>query len=339
MPFDEDYYGRYMAARGVAGEVYIAPENIVRRRGDGGVGKWLRERAIERIKQLNLKPENEAIALAMSVAERSGITPTLRQAYTRGGAAHLLAVSGLHVGFICVMANLLLAWVAILRHGQIARSMVVVAVIWMFAAMAGFTPSIVRAAVMFSILQLSLQLASRTDALNTLSLTAFMMLAWDARMLHDAGFLLSFVAVAAIIEWGVPLFPQRSRGLTARAWRWLASGIATSAVATIATLPLTAYLFGEVSLWSVVTGTIMVALAAVTVGAAMLWILFPIGAFQGVATHIIGGVTEAMNTIAAWSDKVGVLATEVRIDGWLCVAIYAIMVVATIIVWGARRRI
>ena len=87
MPFDEDYYGRYMAARGVAGEVYIAPENIVRRRGDGGVGKWLRERAIDRIKRLNLKPENEAIALAMSVAERSGITPTLRQAYTRGGAA------------------------------------------------------------------------------------------------------------------------------------------------------------------------------------------------------------------------------------------------------------
>ena len=71
----------------------------------------------------------------------------------------------------------------------------------------------------------------------------------------------------------------------------------------------------------------------------LLWILFPIGAFQGVATHIIGGVTEAMNTIAAWSDKVGVLATEVRIDGWLCVAIYTIMVVATIIVWGARRRI
>ena len=339
MPFDEDYYGRYMAARGVAGEVYIAPENIVRRRSDGGVGKWLRERAIDRIKRLNLKPENEAIALAMSVAERSGITPTLRQAYTRGGAAHLLAVSGLHVGFICVMANLLLAWVAILRHGQIVRSAVVVTVIWIFAAMAGFTPSIVRAAVMFSILQLSLQLASRTDALNTLCLTAFMMLAWDARMLRDAGFLLSFVAVAAIIEWGVPLFPQRRRGLTAWAWRWLASGIATSAVAAVATLPLTAYLFGEVSLWSVVTGTIMVALAAVTVGAAMLWILFPIGAFQGVATHIIGGVTEAMNTIAAWSDKVGVLAAEVRIDGWLCVAIYAIMVVATIIVWGTRRRI
>ena len=335
LPFDADQYGRYMVARGVAGEVYIAPENIVRRESDGGVGKWLRERAVERIKRLGLKPENEAVALAMSVAERSGITPTLRQAYTRGGAAHLLAVSGLHVGFICVIANLLLAWLVILRHGQMVRSAVVVAVIWLFASMAGFTPSIVRAAVMFSLLQMAMQLASRTDALNTLSLTAFMMLVWDARMLHDAGFQLSFVAVAAILEWGVPLYRKCRRG----AVRTVVSSVVVSCVATIATLPLTAYLFGTVSLWSVVTGTIMVALAAVTVGATMLWILFPIGAFQGVATHIIGGVTEAMNSIAAWGDKVGVLAAEVSIDGWLCAGIYIIMVAITVIVWGARRRI
>ena len=335
MPFDEDYYGRYMAARGVAGEVYIAPENIVRRESDGGVGLWLRERAIERIKRLNMKPENEAITLAMSVAERSGITPTLRQAYTRGGAAHLLAVSGLHVGFICVMANLLLAWMLILRHGQIVRSAAVVFLIWLFAAMAGFTPSIVRAAVMFSILQLSLQLASRTDAFNTLCLTAFMMLAWDARMLRDAGFLLSFVAVAAIIEWGVPLYRKSRRGVV----RMVVSSIIVSIVATIATLPLTAYLFGTVSLWSVVTGAIMVALAAVTVGAAMLWILCPIASLQGVFSAVIGATTEAMNSIAAWSEQAGVLTAEIRIEGWLCATIYIIMIVASVIVWGARRRI
>ena len=71
MPFNADQYGRYMVARGVAGEVYISTENIVRRASDGGVGLWLRERAVERIKRLGLKPGNEAVALAMSVAERS----------------------------------------------------------------------------------------------------------------------------------------------------------------------------------------------------------------------------------------------------------------------------
>ena len=335
LPFDADQYGRYMVARGVAGEVYISAENIVRRGSEKGVGLWLRERAVERIKRLKLKPKNEAIAMAMSVAERSGITSTLRQAYTRGGAAHLLAVSGLHVGFICVMANLLLAWMAILRHGQMVRSAVVVAVIWLFAAMAGFTPSIVRAAVMFSLLQMAMQLASRTDALNTLSLTAFMMLVWDARMLHDAGFLLSFVAVAAILEWGVPLYRKCRRGVV----RVVVSSVVVSCVASIATLPLTAYLFGTVSLWSVVTGPVMVLLAAITVGAVMMWIMCPFGVLNGAAAWLIGGVTETMNSIAEWSDKVGVLAAEVSIDGRLCVGIYIIMVAITLIVWGTRRRI
>lgn len=339
-PFDVgDYYGRYMLSRGVAGQLFINRHNLLAHRSDSpSVPQRLREKAVERIQQLQLNADSEAVLLAMSVAERSGITPTLRQAYTRGGVAHLLAVSGLHVGFICVMANLLLAWMLLFRHGQILRSAAVVALIWLFAAMAGFTPSIVRAAVMFSILQVATQLATRTDTLNTLCFTAFVMLAWDARILYDVGFQLSFIAVAAIIEWGVPLFPRRRRGTVAWCWRWLASGIATSAVAAVATLPLTAYLFGSMSLWSIVTGTLMVALAGIVVGGAMLWIILPLSPLQDVARWVIGGTTDAMNTIATWCNDVGMLTAEVRIDGVTCGMIYALMVVATIIVWAARSR-
>ena len=340
-PFDaEDYYGRYMLSRGVAGQVFINTKNLLEHRsGAKSLPQRLREKAVERVRRLGLKSDNETVVMAMSIAERSGITPTLRQAYTRGGAAHLLAVSGLHVGFICVMANLLLAWLLMFRHGQLMRSVAVVAIIWLFAAMAGFTPSIVRAAVMFSILQIALNTASRTDSFNTLCFTAFAILIWDARMLHDAGFQLSFIAVAAIIEWGVPLFPRRRRGTLARGWRWLASGVVTSSVAAVATLPLTAYLFGSVSLWSVVTGTVMVALAGITVGGAMIWILLPLNPLQGIAKTIIGGSSEVMNTIATRCNEMGGLAADIRIDGGPCVAIYALMIGVTIIVWGARRRI
>lgn len=339
-PFDKDEpYGRYMLSRGVVGQVYVGEENLLHYKTDSYA--WphrLREEAVERIRRLTLTPECEAVVLAMSVAERSGITPTLRQHYTRGGAAHLLAVSGLHVGFICVIANLLLSWLILLRHGQVMRSVGAVALIWVFAAVAGFTPSIVRAAVMFTLLQVAIGFANRSDSINTLSLTAFAMLVWDARTLHDTGFQLSFLAVAAIIEWGVPLFPQRRQGVVACIWQWIASGIVTSAVAALATLPLTAYVFGTVSLWSVVTGVVMVMLAAIVVGGAMLWILFPIGALQGVAATVIGGVTQTMNTIVAWCDSVGGLAANVSLTGWSCVAIYALMAAVTIIVWGTRRR-
>lgn len=337
--FEEDYYGRYMLSRGVAGQVFVSSRNVqLHLRGNESWAMRLRAWAVERVRRLQLESDNEAVVLAMSVGERSGITPSLRQAYSRGGAAHLLAVSGLHVGYICVMANLLLAWLVVLRHGQTIRSVAVIVLIWLFAAMAGFTPSIVRAAVMFSILQMAIQTSTRTNTINTLCFTAFAMLAWDARMLYDAGFQLSFIAVAAIIEWGVPLFPQRRRGVMAWCWQWLVSGIVTSFVAAIATLPLTAYLFGSISLWSVVTGTVMVALAGVVVGATMVWIMLPIGVAQGVAGQIINGISGVMNGVAEWCDNVGILAAEVRIEGWMCATIYAIMAAVTIIVWAARGK-
>ena len=339
-PFAEsESYGRYMLARGVAGEVRVSPENLLQHTSRSPIGARLHAIAVERLQRLNLNPANEAVVMAMSVAERSGITPSLRQSYSLGGAAHLLAVSGLHIGFICVMANLLLFGLILLRHGQVMRSIAVVILIWLFAAIAGFTPSIVRAAVMFSVLQLSLLFGSRIDALNTLCFTAFAMLAWDARVLHDAGFQLSFIAVAAIVEWGIPLLPKRRRGLSARTLHWLLSAVVVSAAAAVATLPLTAYLFGTVSLWSVVTGTIMVALSAVTVGAAMLWILCPLGVLQGVVAWLLILTTNAMNGLAEWCATRGLLAAEVSVDEWQCWAIYAVMVVVTIIVWGTRRRI
>lgn len=338
-PFAEDSYGRYMLLRGVAGDVYISSENLLQHTSHPPIGARLHAVAVERLQRLNLNPANQAVVMAMSVAERSGITPSLRHSYSLGGAAHLLAVSGLHIGFICVMANLLLFGLILLRHGQVVRSIAVVILIWLFVAIAGFTPSIVRAAVMFSVLQLSLLFGSRTDTLNTLCFTAFAMLAWDARVLHDAGFQLSFIAVAAIVEWGSPLLPKPGRGLIARTLHWLLSVVVVSAVAALATLPLTAYLFGTVSLWSVVTGAIMIALSAVTVGAAMLWILCPLGVLQGGLAWLLTGTTSAMNGLAEWCATNGLLATEVSIEGLWCWAIYAVMVVATIIVWGTRRRI
>lgn len=336
MPFDEaDYYGRYMLSQGVAGQIFLSADNLLQRHpSDGSLAQRLRAWGVERLQRLHLKSDSEAVVLAMSIGERSAISPTIRQAYTRGGAAHLLAVSGLHVGFVCVVANLLLAWMILFRHGQLLRSVLVIVLIWLFAAMAGFTPSVVRAAVMFSILQISLQLASRTDTLNTLCLTAFVMLVWDARTLWDAGFQLSFLAVAAIIEWGTPLFPRRRRGVVAWCWRWLASGVVTSAVATVATLPLTAYLFGSLSLWSILTGTAMVALAGVVVAGAMVWILLPIGALQSVAAWAIGGCVDIMNGIASWCAEQGVLALDFRIGEGACWAVYSLLAVVSVIVWG-----
>ena len=86
-----------------------------------------------------------------------------------------------------------------LRHGQVIRAVAVVVPIWIYAAMCGFSPSVVRAAVMFSALQLSVAASSIYLSLNTLAFTAFAMLLYRPDYLFDCSFQLSFIAVFAIV--------------------------------------------------------------------------------------------------------------------------------------------
>lgn len=342
----EQSYGRYMMRKGFAGELYLRKENIIERQIEGaGIGRWLRTMAAERIERLALSEDTERVAMAISTGDKSGITGSLRENYTRSGAAHLLAVSGLHVGFLCVVVSLLLGWMLLLRRGHLWRSAVVAVAIWLYAAMVGFTPSVIRAATMFTVMQAAINLSSRTSALNTLCFTAFMMLCWDARMIYDGGFLLSAISVAAIIEWGVPLSGQGPRlgnrlsgQIAGWAIRWLRSAVVVAAVAAVATMPLAAYLFGVVSLWSVVVGPAMVALCAMAVGVLILWILMPIaplqGAFAWVAERLIGG----MNAIAEWCARSGVLAAEWEIGLAECVAIYTLFAIITLTAWALEKK-
>ena len=339
IPFNpEQSYGRYMAARGFAGEVRLSPKDLITRsKARPTLGSRLQQYAREHIERIHLKPQSEAIVRAITIGDRSGITPALRQSYTRAGAAHLLAISGLHIGFIALIANILLIWLTIFRRGQIIRSAVVILIIWLYAAMADFTPSVVRAATMFTLLQAALQSASRTNALNTLCFTAFVMLALDSNMLYDAGFQLSILSVAAIIEYAVPIY-TRTRERMGRVGRYLLSGVVASTAATIVTAPLTLYLFGQASMWSIASGVVMINLAAAVVAASMVWVVAPIGFMQGVASWLIDSLTLLMNTIAAWCNEVGVMTTQMSIEKWHCIVVYMILALITLIVWAVRGK-
>ena len=101
-----------------------------------------------------------------------------RPAYSRSGLSHLLAVSGLHTGIVFALVNLLLWWLPLLRRGHLLRNLLAAACIWIYVAAAGFPPSAVRTAVMFTMLQSALASASEYNGLNALAAAAFGMLLW-----------------------------------------------------------------------------------------------------------------------------------------------------------------
>lgn len=322
----------------------------------------LRQKAEQRIEKMGLEPEVEAIAKGVSIGSRGAITPALRQKYSRCGAAHLLAVSGLHVGFIFFMINIVLGGLALLRRGPLLRSGLTIICIWIYALVAGATPSIVRAALMFTLLQLAMSASRGGEPLNRLAGVAALMLVWDGRWLYNAGFILSFISVAAIVEWGIPLsrIRLRRRGIwgkaqseverielmrTAKGWvkligrrlaRSLWTALAISIVTSIATMPLVSHMFGIVTLWSIVAGPVMVLLCSIVVGATMVQIAMGCGWTE----NFIGGIVElaggAMNSIADWCSSSGALIAEYHINSLCTIVCYAGFISLTVVKWGVQ---
>ena len=340
-------YDRYMAAQGLVAEIFITEQDILHhQKAEPKFITRLQRSALQRIKQLGLSPDVEAVARTVGLGERIALNSDLRQNYSLSGGAHLLAVSGLHVGFLCMVLNILLVLLTLLRNGQIVRSIVVVVGIWIYAAIAGFSPSVVRAAVMFSIVQASLLAYSSARTLNSLCFTAFALLILDARTLHDAGFLLSFTAVAAIVEWVIPFTASKRQALPShnplrdvvrRVMIWLIVSIAVAIAATAATLPLVSHLFGNISLWAIVLGPVQMLLCGVAVATTIGWVLMPIPLLGGVVAGILELSIGAMNSLAQWAAESGLLATQSSIGSGWCIAIYTLFVAFTLALWALPR--
>lgn len=160
-------YGRLMTRRGYVGTLYLNRSSLLlrdtlhRELSPKHLSLFLHERAVARLDRLALAPDEQALCNAMTAGDRRSLSPALRAAYSRSGTSHLLAVSGLHVGIVFLLANLLLWWLPLFRHGHILRNIAVILLIWLYAATTGFPPSVVRAALMFSVLQFAL--ASSSD--------------------------------------------------------------------------------------------------------------------------------------------------------------------------------
>lgn len=336
LPFPEKMgeYGRLMLHRGFSGTLFLRADDVVK--VENNQEKNLHTIAIERLSRLKLSGDEAAIVGAMAVGDRRGMTPELREAYARAGASHILAVSGLHVGIVFLLFNILLRWLPLLRHGQVIRAVAVVVPIWIYAAMCGFSPSVVRAAVMFSALQLSVAASSIYLSLNTLAFTAFAMLLYRPDYLFDCSFQLSFIAVFAIVLWGVPLM----RSLRTER-RWLNAIMATMVVgmvSSLATMPLVAHTFGTVSLVGIVLNPLVILCAYLVVILSVVWIALPFAPLAGLVGFALDAVVKSLNfvieMVAGWEWS----AVEISLPTWAVWIIYAIAVAITALLGYAETK-
>ncbi len=328
---EQAQYARLMHHRGFVGAVsvnhratyeYLPSECIT-----------LHDWAVARLQGALPTGDARAVVLAMATGERREISSKLRQSYSASGGSHLLAVSGLHIGIAFMLINLLLYPLVLLRYGNVWRSVGAVVLIWLYVWLCGMSPSAIRAAVMFSLLQLSLSSLREYVGVNILAATAFAMLVFDTHLLFDISFQLSFIAVAGILLWAMPLYR-----LCATRFKWLNSiiGILLVGVAsTLITMPLVANTFSMVSLVGIVINPIVILLANLIVFAGVVALALPaVGVVAEFAARVQNGVVE-------WAASLPYGHFDVSIsDGamWGLYALFAIVTILVILLSSMRKK-
>lgn len=226
----------------------------------------LRMRLLHRMQQGPLSAERAGIAEAMTLGWRADIDPETQASYRDAGIAHLLAVSGLHIGLLAALVGSALFWINKERRGRIVKGAIQIAAIWIFALITGMAPSTMRAALMFSLFIVSRMFGRRTSSLNLLAACALLTLATQPMLLFNVGWQLSYAAVAGILLAHPVIILFRNK-----LWQW----IIVSFSATVATMPITITTFHRFPIYFLIANVTIIPFAGILLALSLCYMALP----------------------------------------------------------------
>jgi len=202
--------------------------------------------------------ENAALSSAVTTNYKGRLSSEQKDVFAAAGLSHMLAASGMHLSILAFAILRLFGTVRIPR--KISLTLCLAAVI-IFSAIAGFSVSIVRAAVMFFVMALSSMLDESYDAYTSLALACAAILIHDPFAIGDAGFILSAVSTLGILLFARPLQNTLLIKRDGRVWsivNYFIGILCITLSATAASLPFNMVIFGGISLVSPVTNILVV---------------------------------------------------------------------------------
>ena len=262
----------------------------------------LQIRLYGRLADAGLSGDELATVGALTLGYKDDIDPEVKRHFQASGAAHVLAVSGLHTGIIYG----LLVWLQTLggrirpmhenKWGRRAISAVIIAVMWGYAWLTGMTPSVVRAVLMVSLFEIGRMFYRQSFSLNTIAAAAVLILLVKPSDLWSVSFQLSFAATAAIVVMvngmgKVFHYRELRQTFAGRVINWVIALMLVSIAAQLGTLPISIYYFGQVSSYFLLTNLIVLPLASVLVPCGLATIALG-GSWLGV---LVGKVTWALS--------------------------------------------
>ncbi len=295
-------FKRYLSYHLIHQQAYLRSDNwkIIHQNNDISIFAYasnIRKMLITKMEEMGVKDKQLSVASALILGYKNEIDAQLKSAYSSAGAMHVLAVSGLHVGIIFLILNQVFQFFNKIKYGNYIKGILIILFLWAYALLTGLSPSVMRAATMFSFIVAAKTTNSNANFFNTLAASALLLLIINPFLLMEVGFQLSYLAVIGIVviqPWVYSLFYTK--------W-WLLDKIweltAVSIAAQVATFPLGLYYFHQFPNYFLLSNLVVIPLAILILYLGIITLIVSpiaiVGNFLGkVLNIIILGLNEAV---------------------------------------------
>lgn len=279
-PFNpaEFNYKKYLAHQNIYHQVFLYPKQYVvinHNAGNSIVAYALQERQnlVQRFKANMHDTTAVAVASTLILGYKADLSNDILQAYSKTGTIHVLSVSGAHVAILFLLLNYLLGFLDGRKYGKLLKAMIIVAIIWYYALLTGFSPAVCRAAVMLSLIIIGKTYSRYINTLNILAISAFFLLLYNPYYITDVGFQLSYLAVAGLVVFQpiiYNLLKVNNKWLD-KLWALCSISIA----AQVITFPLSAYYFHQFPVYFLLSNLVIALPVMLIMYTGLIYLLLP----------------------------------------------------------------
>jgi competence protein ComEC len=201
------------------------------------------------------------IAEALLIGYTNDLDKDLVQAYSNTGVVHIIAISGMHLALIYVLLVWIFAKIPLINKSKLLQLLLILACLWFFSLLTGASPSVLRAAVMFSFIAVGKTWFKQASIYNSLAASAFVLLCYNPYYLWAVGFQLSYLAVLGIVIFNKPIydiFYIKNKWLN-KTWQL----VSVSTAAQLLTFPVCIFYFHQFPNLFLISNLVAVPLSAI----------------------------------------------------------------------------
>jgi len=314
-------YGKYLRWRGVVAQCKIENENQIEVENiqpafslENNVFSPFRSVLIKKLEK-HFSPSSESFLKALLLGRRESLDKGIIENFQNAGVIHVLAISGLHVGFVALIFFVVLSFFPIYFK---RRNLLLIFLLIFYMFLTGAQPPVVRATFMAILILVSINLERPASIYNSIFAAAFIILLFEPEQIFWVGFQFSFIAVLSIIyfyeklKWLRPklLQPFKSHKIKFFVDKVILMPFLVSFSAQIGTLPLTMHYFHKLSLVAFLLNILVIPFIGIIVAMGFLFFLlaFLSPAFAAIYANflellinlLVNGIEAAANAPAAF---------------------------------------